>query len=214
MIQPCNPGNRVPIISFHSKVDPVVRYKGGNGPEDVPFLKDVFFPSQDSNLIVWQKLNGCTKSDTIVNGGSSGYSFIRLSQCSCDVEVHHYATADGGHSWPGGVPNNVSPPSAQIDATDLLWEFVKRYTLGCAVSNVEQEIPMQVLQVYPNPAQSVLTVSGASFNSTYTVVDLFGRAIDRGLITGTIDVSSMKQGVYMITVTQGNKLQTVTFVRD
>ena len=136
MIQPCTPVNKVPIISFHSRIDPIVRYKGGNGPDDVPFLKDVFFPSQDSNLVVWQQRNGCTKRDTIVNGGTLGYSFIRLSNCDCDVEVHHYATADGGHSWPGGAPNNVSPPSTQLNATDMLWDFLRRYTLGCAATQL------------------------------------------------------------------------------
>ena len=213
MIQPCNPVNRVPIISFHSRVDPVVRYNGGNGPQDVPFLKDVFFPSQDSNLVVWQQRNGCTKRDTIVNGGTLGYSFIRLSNCDCDVEVHHYATADGGHSWPGGAPNNVSPPSTQLNATDMLWDFLRRYTLGCAITSVSDEQTSSAIVVYPNPAESLLSISGLSGTASFTITDVLARPLLTGTTSGNIDITSLARGSYVLTLMQGGEARTVRFVK-
>lgn len=214
MIQPCNPVNNVPIISFHSRIDPIVRYKGGNGPDDVPFLKDVFFPSQDSNLVVWQQRNGCTKRDTIVNGGTLGYSFIRLSDCDCDVEVHHYATADGGHSWPGGEPNNVSPPSTQLNATDMLWDFLRRYTLGCGVTSVSDEQTSSAIAVYPNPAESLLSISGLSGTASFTITDVLSRPLLTGTTSGNIDITSLARGSYNLTLMQGGQARTVRFVKE
>ena len=213
MIQPCNPVNNVPIISFHSRIDPIVLYKGGNGPDDVPFLKDVFFPSQDSNLVVWQQRNGCTKRDTIVNGGTLGYSFIRLSNCDCDVEVHHYATADGGHSWPGGAPNNVSPPSTQLNATDLLWDFLRRYTLGCGVTSATEHLCDTHIALYPNPATTSLTINGIEAQASFTIVDIYGRVVAAGITAGSIDISPLPSGTYVLRLQQGGKVATLRFVR-
>lgn len=214
MIQPCTPVNKVPIISFHSRIDPIVLYKGGNGPADVPFLKDVFFPSQDSNLVVWQQRNGCTKRDTIVNGGTQGYSFIRLSNCDCDVEVHHYSTADGGHSWPGGAPNNVSPPSAQINATDLLWDFLSKYTLGCGVTSVTEERRDILITVYPNPVASTLRIDGIETQASFTILDLYGRSIAAGTTTGSIDIGPLPSGSYVLTLQVGGEARSVRFVKE
>lgn len=214
MIQPCNPVNNVPIISFHSRIDPIVLYKGGNGPDDVPFLKDVFFPSQDSNLVVWQQRNGCTKRDTMVNGGTQGYSFIRLSSCDCDVEVHHYSTADGGHSWPGGEPNNLSPPSTQINATDLLWDFLRKYTLGCGATSVSDEQTSSAIVVYPNPAESLLSISGMSGMASFTITDVLARPLLTGTTSGNIDITSLMRGSYVLTLMQGGEARTVRFVKE
>ena len=214
MIQPCNPVNKVPIISFHSRVDPVVPYNGGNGPQDVPFLKDVFFPSQDSNLTVWAQHNACAKREVVIDGGPSGTSFIRLSQCSCDVEIHHYATADGGHSWPGGAPNNVSPPSAQINATDLLWDFLSKYTLGCAVTTVTEERRDILITVYPNPVTSTLHIDGVETQASFTIWDLYGRSAAAGMTTGSIDIAPLPSGSYVLRLQVGGEARSVRFVRE
>ncbi len=43
--------------------------------------------------------------------------------------IVHYATKDGGHSWPGGnkVRPGADPPSKAIDANTLIWDFFKRW---------------------------------------------------------------------------------------
>ncbi|MFN4972502.1 MAG: alpha/beta hydrolase family esterase, partial [Bacteroidota bacterium] len=118
MYFPCNPTNKIPVISFHSKVDPIVPYTGGMG--GAPPLTTLYFPSQDSTMTLWSQKNDCQSIDTIINGNGTNYDFIKIHNCSCNVEIHHYATSDGSHSWPGGNPNN-NPVSTQISATDLLW---------------------------------------------------------------------------------------------
>jgi polyhydroxybutyrate depolymerase len=40
-------------------------------------------------------------------------------------------TKDGGHSWPGGLQPRAGAdaPSKAFDATDVIWDFFKRYQL-------------------------------------------------------------------------------------
>ncbi len=124
---PCNPIRRVPIINFHSKVDIAVPYGGGIGQGP----SGTVYTSQDSTMNLWQAKNNCISRDTLVNGYDTNYTFIRIHNCSCNVEFDQYNTSDGGHSWPSGNPNN-NPVSYQVDATELLWNFFQRYQLGCS----------------------------------------------------------------------------------
>jgi polyhydroxybutyrate depolymerase len=98
---PCNPSQKMPVINFHSKADIAVPYNGGVGEGP----SGTYFTSQDSSMQIWTALNNCLERDTVFNGGDSNYTYIRIHNCSCNVEYHHYATSDGGHSWPGGNPN-------------------------------------------------------------------------------------------------------------
>ncbi|MBU3715331.1 MAG: phospholipase [Ferruginibacter sp.] len=123
---PCNPLRKMPIINIHSKVDDAVPYNGGVGvgPSGVNFI------SQDSTMKIWKYINQCVINDTIVNGRDTNYTHIRIHNGICNTEFHQFATSDGGHSWPGGNPNN-NPVSYQINATDLLWSFFQHYRLDC-----------------------------------------------------------------------------------
>lgn len=205
MMQPCNPTLPISIISFNSKIDPIVLYKGGNGPAEVPFLKDVYFPSQDSNLSVWKNINQCLKIDTVINGGNKNVDFIKVNDCKCNVEILHYATTDGGHSWPGGVPNNVSLVSTQIDATELLWDFFKQYSLGCKTTGISEHQYSDINTIYPNPAEDIVNIVGIENNFSYTIINLFGERIAKGNSSGSIDISHLPQGVFILIINERDR---------
>lgn len=198
MLQPCNPVNRVPIISFNSKIDPVVPYGGGFGPSTVPFLKDVYFPGQDSNLCIWARMDTCLQREMVVNGQNKNYDFIKLSNCKCPKEIHHYATTDGGHSWPGGNPNDISPASQQINATDLLWDFFKNYTLGCAGRTAVSEPPAAPMAVYPNPARDAVYINMKKAGMRYRLYTPAGTCVMEGIAEDKIEVARLASGVYLL----------------
>ena len=63
-------------------------------------------PPQDSILNFWAGISNCVNlNDTIVD--NTQYTFVKWTSCDCDSEILHYITRDGGHSWPGGVQNNI-----------------------------------------------------------------------------------------------------------
>lgn len=201
VLQPCNAANDVPIISFNSKIDPVVPYKGGFGPSNISFLKDVFFPSQDSNLRIWSGINYCMQRDTIVNGQNMNYDFIKLSNCLCNSEIHHYATTDGGHSWPGGVPNELSPVSNQINATDLLWSFFQNYRLGCLTTGLENTLAFdKTIETFPNPFFNKINLTYRTGKENFTLINSFGQFIWSGKNIEDQDFSQLANGLYLLRI--------------
>jgi polyhydroxybutyrate depolymerase len=206
---PCNPVNKVPIINFHSLVDSAVLYNGGVGigPSGVCFI------SQDSTIRIWRDLNNCFSTDTIVNGGNTGYSFIKVHNCSCNAVFDHYVTSDGGHSWPGGNPNN-NPVSYQISATYLLWEFFKNYTLGCLTGVHDHQNPKQGLKVYPNPIRENLIITNLNTEVKYAVMNTPGGLVCSGTTKGVIDLHALLPGVYILHLTKDSSSSTFKIVKE
>lgn len=180
---PCAPSRPIPIINFHSRKDSNVVYTGGFGPNSVA---KVPYPSQDSLLNLWQRFNKCTVRDTVRNGRDTGYTFIKLRQCSSGVEIHHYATSDGGHSWAGGPPKPDEDVSQQIQATTLLWDFLRQFTSNnAAITSVFQPdaTPASALfDVSPNPISDEATIRILFSEQTVirlSMYDIFGREMLR-----------------------------------
>lgn len=196
MFFPCTPANPVPVISFHSLIDPIVPYAGGNG--GAPPLTTIFFSSQDSVLNTWSVLNGCQNRDTVVNGNGNGYNFIRIYNCLCNAEVHHYATSDGSHSWPGGNPNN-NPVSTQIVATDLIWNFFQNYSTTCLpTSDRLKNYSSASLQSYPNPFINQIHITGIQQGENLFMLDSSGRIIWTGTQIEHVDFSGLAPGIYAV----------------
>ena len=198
MYYPCSPTNNIPIISFHSKVDPIVFYDGGMG--GAPPLTTINFPSQDSTLNVWTQKNNCQTRDTIINGNGTNYDFIKIHNCSCNVEIHHYATTDGSHSWPGGNPNN-NPVSTQISATDLLWSFFQNYTLDCITTGDENTIETNFkITVFPNPFSNKINLTNSTLYENAVLIDCLGQVILKGKDIEHQDFSSLAGGLYFLRI--------------
>jgi hypothetical protein len=57
------------------------------------------------------------------------------------------------------------------------------------------------IRIFPNPVQDRLTVKGAPLNTVYTIMDLAGQVLMRGVINSdreTIDASSLAAGTYFL----------------
>jgi polyhydroxybutyrate depolymerase len=198
MYFPCNPTNKIPIISFHSKVDPIVFFNGGMGG-GAP-LTTIFFPSQDSTMNLWTQKNNCQSRDTIINGNGTNYDFIKIHNCSCNVEIHHYATTDGSHSWPGGNPNN-NPVSNQISATDLLWSFFQNYTLGCLTTGIESTIESNTkIEVFPNPFSNKINLTNTTGKEIFRLINYFGQVIWTGINIEQQNFSYLSNGLYFLRI--------------
>lgn len=208
MYFPCNPTNKIPIISFHSKVDPIVFYNGGMG--GAPPLTTIFFPSQDSTMNLWSQKNNCQSRDTIINGNGTNYDFIKIHNCSCNVEIHHYATSDGSHSWPGGNPNN-NPVSTQISATDLLWEFFMKYSLDSEPNDIIENTDNKNKEiVFPNPSSDYIEINLENViqneeKNHIKIYNTFGECVvsvepQHAISPQRIDISQLPIGLYYIKI--------------
>ncbi|MEK6959090.1 MAG: PHB depolymerase family esterase [archaeon] len=123
----CNPTDPVSILIFHGTDDQLVPYSGGVGTASA----DVREPDQPVSFAVnfWVSRNQCTTTPGVEQFGS--IKAETYSACLNSTEVKAYTIYGGGHAWPGGkegIQNgNVDKPTAEISATDIIWEFFSKH---------------------------------------------------------------------------------------
>lgn len=202
----CTPIRPVPIIDFHSYMDTHIPYDGGvgNGPSNH------YNSPQDSVLNAWAKKGNCSSiNDTIVN--NSEYTFIKWSVCDCTTEIHHYATQDGGHSWPGGVQTLIGDPvSNYINATDLMWEFFQQHSLDCKPLSEKRTVWKENnIKIFPNPTSGKLTIYTEGYYQKLEIemFNLAGEKILSSNQRNKIELSHLKLGAYFIKVNMDGNIK-------
>ncbi len=112
----CHPARPVPVIAFHGVIDPLVPYEGN---------ADAGFPPIQTWAADWATRDQCDPTPQAVVGTVGDVTGIRYTGCAGDAEVVLYSIADGGHTWPGGVPIPffVGKTSTDIDASATMWDF-------------------------------------------------------------------------------------------
>lgn len=198
---PCNPTKPVPLIQFHSYLDTSVPYNGGVGNG----ISNHYNPPHDSVMGVWSGYNDCLMvSDTLVNNAQ--YTFVKWDDCDCGYEIHYYITTDGGHSWPGGVQTPTGdPPSAYLNANNLMWDFFQQYTTLCNVTGFPNESTpaFQNVILFPNPSSGIFYLSNPVLGSI-GIVDVYGRTVktynDRLLQIDRVDISPLPDGIYFLLI--------------
>ena len=195
----CNPVRPVPVIAFHSYLDTNVPYLGGVGSGPSGHNNS----PQDSVLNVWAGMNNCMNlNDTIIDNNE--YTLIKWTSGDCASEVHHYATQDGGHSWPGGVQTVIGDPvSSFINATDLMWSFFQQHTLNCSpLSAFNKGLEKNKTEIYPNPTNGQLKIHSEIIYTKLeiSVYSLTGQKILTVKDQTEIDISHLTKGAYFIKV--------------
>lgn len=73
----------------------------------------------------------------------------------------------------------------------------------------ENELTVETLQAYPNPVTNELNIKGAAFGDEFELYDLFGKLIGTGSYEGSINVTNLTAGVYLLQING----QTVEFLK-
>ena len=137
----CDPEYPVPIIHFHGLEDPICPYEGRGD-------SIVVIPPVDSVMAIWREANNCNPiPDTIYN--ESGILGKKWASLDGKGDIILYTIEGWGHNW----PRTVDPG---IDATDVMWDFLK-VNSRIIETNVEKiDEPsvsdnFMLYQSYPNP---------------------------------------------------------------
>lgn len=76
------------------------------------------------------------------------------------------------------------------------------------------------IYVYPNPAQTTVTIASAEneLPDSYTIYNSLGQVVNTVVVSGNVDlavnISAYANGVYMIKVEKGNESKTLKFVKN
>ncbi|THU39850.1 phospholipase [Niastella caeni] len=113
----------VPIIHFHSIIDTKVPYNGGVG------IGGVSFPPAIDGINYWVNRNGCDPVAMVHHYTNYEHSTWHNDFNNKVMEL--YLTYDGGHAWPGGkkARAGADDPSTAVNATNLIWEFLNKFSL-------------------------------------------------------------------------------------
>ncbi|RTY93887.1 GEVED domain-containing protein [Flavobacterium sp. GT3R68] len=92
---------------------------------------------------------------------------------------------------------------------------VEDYTVNITATAKPAESTIGNIKLFPNPTSSILNVTSISENATFKVYNLLGQTILNGkLSNGSIDVSSIKTGNYVLEITDNNIVATKRFIKQ
>ena len=204
----CNPTRQVSVLHMLGTNDPFFPVNG-----------NATYPPLEGAAVYWAMQGNCDTVPAITflpdldpNDGST-VTLHTYQACDEDIEILCYRIEGGDHCWPGGggACNN------DIKASVELWEFFKRNPFP-VVTPIE--IPIQIsntqINIYPNPATSVLFISsytGAIINEVAIYNQIGQKVLHLKPVPQPIDVSMLRQGLYVIEVVCGNKKMRRKFVK-
>jgi polyhydroxybutyrate depolymerase len=199
----CSPGRPVPVMQIHGTADGTVPFYGGsyslaidsvvkywvlnNGCNPAP----VFNAMPDINTS-----DGCNADHFVYNGGMMGSS------------VEFYRINGGGHTWPFTFP--IGTTCQDFNASEKIWLFFRKYRLSQFVG-IDEKAKEESLLMYPNPANSRLTVETADFSSL-VILDLNGKIIVRSS-SPQVDISALAKGIYSVMIISGNNTSVKKLVK-
>ncbi|MEM9329616.1 MAG: PHB depolymerase family esterase [Bacteroidota bacterium] len=117
----CNPTHPTPVITISGTGDPIVHYDGTSPVATI---------SHGAVMHYWVTFNNGNINPTIVTlpdrvpSDGTIVEFHEFADGDQGVAVHHYRVLRGGHDWPGSFGN------MDIDANQLIWDFVSQYDLN------------------------------------------------------------------------------------
>lgn len=106
----CTPSRPIPLVMI-----------SGNGDGIVPF------EGQDASFQRWLELNRCDP-DVTKTEAFGVFTCTTYTACADDVEMTQCVGEEVGHCWPG-TDFRLWGCSQDLDATDYIWDFVKRFQL-------------------------------------------------------------------------------------
>lgn len=85
--------------------------------------------------------------------------------------------------------------------------------IAAADASITEANPFGSISTYPNPATDLISISSEIAVESYKVFGTNGQLLLDGSYNGSIDVSSLRDGVYFIEVQSGDLKETLSFVK-
>ncbi|MEL7123122.1 MAG: T9SS type A sorting domain-containing protein [Bacteroidota bacterium] len=196
----CNPTHSTPVITIHGTADNSISYNGTFPINSLSVFQTINY---------WLGINQLDSNPVIVdledkdpNDGSLVELRSYESSNGC-ASVVHYRINGGGHTWPGSWGNK------DIDASEVIWNFVSKYDLNGLVEcdlvvSTETINDSDNLRIYPNPARNSILVNTVSGKfSNYSIYSIAGKLVQTGELNTfrqEIDVSGLKPNMYLFKV--------------
>jgi hypothetical protein len=168
----------------------------------------------DSTIRIWQTILNCKTQEQTVFDITNAKGTAWTSNSS-STELQRYYATDGGHWWIGSP---VGIGSKAFNATNIMWEFLKRFTLENPTDVFEQtETQQNNWIVFTNTMQqTVLRFQTYQSDITIRLTDVLGRELIKQEQQQGLDISlptaQLPHGVYVLQITNGKTQQSKTIL--
>ena len=138
---------------------------------------------------------------------------VSLALDSAPISAYMYSP-DFADSIP--ISFNYSGGTITINVSSLKYYDVLVLNYTPAITGITSAQTTGVITAYPNPAADVINFSNLPTNAAnFQIADVTGKAMMQGSLPGSVNVSALKQGVYIYTITDntGATLVTSRFVK-
>jgi transforming growth factor-beta-induced protein len=111
----------------------------------------------------------------------------------------------------GVMINNATVVTADVDVDNGVVHAID-YVLDPSVASLD-ELTLEAIEVYPNPATNVLNVKDIN-GADYSIVNMSGQTVQSGTINSTsIEINSLEEGTYFINLQDENNIYRSRFVK-
>lgn len=220
LYQNCNPSKPIPMALFNGTADPSMPY--GGGPMQNPQVTPVV--PVDTAVQFWVAHNNCQTASPVFNfpdtftTDNSTAELYNFTNCDCNADVRFYKLINGGHTWPGvyvaSQASVLGNTNRDINASVELWSFFNAHTLcNSSVAIDAQESQFQ-MKIYPNPASTFLYLQPLNTDDyILNIKNGLGQLILTATNQNPIDISRLKNGIYLISLHQGQHSTTTKFIK-
>jgi chitodextrinase len=110
---------------------------------------------------------------------------------------------------------NGVPTSCELFSYGQVEDYTINITAAAREEDSSENIAVTTIKLYPNPTTSVLNVTSVSENASFKVYNVMGQTILDGKINnGTIDVSRLTNGNYIMEISDNGTSTTKRFIKN
>ncbi len=102
----------------------------------------------------------------------------------------------------------INPCAAIMDGVNI-WE-----PGPCQMTHVIDPGIAGSIHVYPNPATGILTILPLHTSCPYEILGISGNRVQAGMTSGSLDVRSLPEGIYLLRIWQEQTIQTIRWVKQ
>lgn len=130
---------------------------------------------------------------------------LRIIVSSSNYPKYNRNMNNGNNMYPGNSLDSLLNPSKAFNTLCLNSANPSMVTLPLEPSSgIEGVKYAELTKIYPQPCHDLLHVDGLWIGSAYSLCDLNGRVLISGEVSGTIDVSSLAEGFYLLNINNSN----------
>lgn len=202
----CSPHHSPAVLHIHGTADAVVPFNGGAGTG----------VSVDQVMNKWSGFLTC--SSTPITTAMPNTNLLdlsspqRITYQNCASPLELIKIDGGGHQWPGiqTLVGGAGTINFDFYSPQVIWDFLKNKSCPSSAFLAETEGPLLVLQ---NPVLEMLEIGGNGHRS-FQIHSLAGQEMMQGMSETVIDLRSLKEGMYLLTLHFPAFSSTVRFIKE